>query len=110
MRECMERLYHMFQKHLASRIALAISVACAASAAHAQDELEETIVTATRTPRPLDSIGTPVIVISRSDIERSLATDVSEILQQQAGLEIARNGGPGQTTSLFTGGTESNNT
>jgi vitamin B12 transporter len=100
----------MNQKNLASRIAIAVSVACAAGAATAQDELQETIVTATRTPRPLDAIGTPVIVITRNDIERSLATDVSEILQQQAGLEIARNGGPGQTTSLFTRGTESNHT
>ena len=100
----------MFQKTLASRIAIAISVACATNASFAQDELDETIVTATRTPRPLDSLGAPVIVISRNDIERSMATDVSEILQQQAGLEIARNGGPGQTTSLFTRGTESNHT
>jgi vitamin B12 transporter len=106
----MERLFQMFQKNLASRIAIAVSVACATNAACAQDELEETVVTATRTPRPLDSVGAPVIVISRNDIERSMATDVSEILQQQAGLEIARNGGPGQTTSLFTRGTESNHT
>jgi len=100
----------MFQKNLASRIAFAVSVACTTNAAIAQDELEETIVTATRTPRPLDSVGTPVIVITRNDIERSMATDVSELLQQQAGLEVARNGGPGQTTSLFTRGTESNHT
>jgi len=110
MRECMERLSQMFQKNLASRIALAVSAACASHAVLAQDDLDETIVTATRTPRPLDSVGTPVIVISRNDIERSLATDVSELLQQQAGLEVARNGGPGQTTSLFTRGTESNHT
>ena len=51
-----------------------------------------------------------MIVITRNDIERSLASDVSELLQQHAGLEIARNGGPGQTTSLFTRGTESNHT
>ena len=106
----MERVFDMFQKHLASRIALAVTAACAANLATAQDELEQTIVTATRTPRALDSVGTPVLVISRNDIERSLASDVSEILQQQAGLEIARNGGPGQTTSLFTRGTESNHT
>ena len=56
------------------------------------------------------SVGAPVIVITRNDIERSLASDVSELLQQHAGLEIARNGGPGQTTSLFTRGTESNHT
>jgi vitamin B12 transporter len=80
------------------------------SVAFAQDELEETIVTATRTPVPLDAVGAPVIVITRADIERSLASDVSELLQMHGGLEIARNGGPGQTTSLFTRGTESNHT
>src|SRR5690242_10491274 len=72
MRECMERQSQMFQKNLASRIAIAVSVACATNAACAQDELEETVVTATRTPRPLDSVGAPVIVISRNDIERSM--------------------------------------
>jgi vitamin B12 transporter len=78
--------------------------------AFAQDELEETVVTATRTPVPLDAVGAPVIVISRNDIERSLASDVSELLQGHAGLEISRNGGPGQTTSLFMRGTDSNHT
>src|SRR5215510_10800753 len=90
---------------------LAISIAAALSTpVLAQDDLEETIVTATRTPVPVDSIGSPVIVITRNDIERSLASDVSELLQQHAGIEIARTGGPGQQTSLFTRGTESNHT
>lgn len=96
-----------------SRLALAIQMTMAAALstpAFAQDDLEETIVTATRTPVPVDTIGSPVIVITRNDIERSLATDVSELLQQHAGLEIARTGGPGQQTSLFTRGTESNHT
>jgi vitamin B12 transporter len=93
-----------------SPLAFAVAAALTSSVVSAQDELEETVVTATRTPVPLDSVGAPVIVISRSDIERSLASDVSELLQQHAGLEIARNGGPGQTTSLFTRGTESNHT
>ena len=100
----------MFKNFRASRIALAVATACASGAVQAQDDLDETIVTATRTPVPIDSVGTPVIVITRSDIERSMASDVSEILQQQAGLEIARNGAPGQTTSLFMRGTESNHT
>jgi len=90
---------------------LAVAIAAALSTpVLAQDDLEETIVTATRTPVPVDSIGSPVIVITRSDIERSLASDVSELLQQHAGLEIVRTGGPGQQTSLFTRGTESNHT
>ncbi len=59
---------------------------------------------------PLADLGAPVIVITRNDIERSLASDVSELLHGQAGLEISRNGGPGQTTTLFTRGTDSNHT
>jgi vitamin B12 transporter len=97
-------------RHISSPLAFAIAAAITSSVGFAQDELEETVITATRTAVPLDSVGAPVIVITRSDIERSLASDVSELLQQQAGLEIARNGGPGQTTSLFTRGTESNHT
>ena len=97
-----------------SRVALAVTASLVSSLisspGFAQDDLEETIVTATRTPVPLDTVGAPVIVITRNDIERSLASDVSELLQTHAGLEIARNGGPGQTTSLFTRGTESNHT
>jgi vitamin B12 transporter len=89
---------------------VAIAATLVSATSLAQDELQETIVTATRTPVPLDSVSSPVIVITRNDIERSLASDVSELLQQHAGLEIARNGGPGQTTSLFTRGTESNHT
>jgi len=89
---------------------MAVAAALTSGVTLAQDELEETIVTATRTPVALDAIDAPVIVITRQDIERSLAGDVSELLQNHAGLEIARNGGPGQTTSLFTRGTESNHT
>ncbi|HET9862534.1 MAG TPA: TonB-dependent receptor, partial [Steroidobacteraceae bacterium] len=100
----------MNQKLLATRIAFAVSAACVSTGAWSQDDLQETIVTATRTPVALDAVDAPVIVITRQDIERSLATDVSEILQGQAGLEIARNGGPGQTTSLFMRGTDSNHT
>jgi vitamin B12 transporter len=100
----------MFTRKPATRVAVAVVAALTSGVSLAQDELEETIVTATRTPVALDAIDAPVIVITRQDIERSLAGDVSEILQAQAGLEIARNGGPGQMTSLFTRGTESNHT
>jgi len=100
----------MFRSNRNTQLAVAIAAALVSASALAQDELEETIVTATRTPVPLDAVGAPVIVITRNDIERSLASDVSELLQSHGGLEVARNGGPGQTTSLFTRGTESNHT
>ncbi|MDH3547179.1 MAG: TonB-dependent receptor [Gammaproteobacteria bacterium] len=68
------------------------------------------IVTATRTEIPLDDAIVPVTVITREDIELSLATDLAELLRFEAGIDIGRNGGPGQATSIFIRGTESNHT
>ena len=68
------------------------------------------VVTATRTEIPLRDATVPVTVITRDDIELSLATDLSELLRFEAGIDIGRNGGPGQATSLFLRGTESNHT
>lgn len=68
------------------------------------------IVTATRTAQSADETLASVTVISRKDIEKSGARDLADILRMHAGLDIGRNGGPGQTTSLFLRGTESNHT
>jgi vitamin B12 transporter len=68
------------------------------------------IVTATRVPTPADEVLAPVVVIDRATIERSNAGDAAELLRFHAGLEVARNGGPGQPTALFIRGAESNQT
>ena len=68
------------------------------------------VVTATRNEIPLSDAIVPVTVITREDIELSLATDLAELLRFQAGIDIGRNGGPGQATSMFLRGTESNHT
>lgn len=68
------------------------------------------IVTATRNEIPLRDAIVPASVITREDIELSLAPDLAELLRFQAGIDIGRNGGPGQATSLFLRGTESNHT
>ncbi len=68
------------------------------------------IVTATRTKIPLDDAIVSVAVITRENIELSLAIDLAELLRFEAGVDIGRNGGPGQTTSVFLRGTESNHT
>ena len=68
------------------------------------------IVTATRTPTPIEEVLASVVVIDRDEIERSLAGDAGDLLRFHAGLDIARTGGPGQTTSLFIRGAESNHT
>ena len=68
------------------------------------------VVTATRNEIPLDDAIVPVSVITRADIELSLATDLAELLRFEAGLDLGRNGGPGQATSVFIRGAESNHT
>ena len=71
---------------------------------------ETLVVTATRTEIPLSDATVPVTVITRDDIELSMANDLADLLRFQAGVDLGRNGGPGQATSLFLRGTESNHT
>ena len=78
---------------------------------HAQtNDLDTIVVTATRTNIAIEDATLPVTIISRDQIEQSLAKDIAQLLRFEAGLDIGRNGGPGQTTSLFLRGTESNHT
>ena len=87
--------------------AYALAVACDAAASDISPT-DTIIVTATRTEIPLDHATVPVSVITREDIELSRATDLAELLRFEAGIDIGRNGGPGQATSMFLRGTESN--
>ncbi len=70
-------------------------------------ELEAMVVTATRKPALPDDTLAPVIVIDEAEIRNSVALDVAELLRFHAGVEIARNGGPGQLTSVFLRGADS---
>ena len=94
-------------------IAIALAALLSASSLSLAADIspgEILIVTATRTPIPLSDATVPVTVITREDIELSLASDLSELLRFEAGIDIGRNGGPGQATSIFLRGTESNHT
>jgi len=66
------------------------------------------VVTANRTEQSAASVPARVSVIKRADIERSQAPDLVELLRLEAGIDIARNGGPGGQTSLFLRGANSN--
>lgn len=84
--------------------------AAAALAADADLSNDELIVTATRLPMPEDEVLASTIVIDRDAIELSGASDPGDILRFHAGLELSRNGGPGQTTAIFIRGANSNQT
>ncbi len=74
---------------------------------YAATELPEIVVSATGYPINAHEALVPTEVFDRDDIQRSNAVDLAELLRLSNGLELGRNGGPGQTTSLFFRGTES---
>ncbi len=96
----------------AAALAIAIgSVTSAQAGQPASDvSLDNYVVTAARLAQDPDDVLAPVIVIGRDEIERAGATDIAGLLRFRAGLDIGRNGGPGQSTSVFIRGAESNHT
>ncbi|MGQ3683986.1 MAG: TonB-dependent receptor plug domain-containing protein [Candidatus Loosdrechtia sp.] len=70
-------------------------------------ELREIVVSATRTPQLLKDTGSSVTVITEKDIRNSRAPLLLDVLRQAPGLEVARTGMIGGTTSMFIRGASS---
>ncbi|MHC5348080.1 TonB-dependent vitamin B12 receptor [Metapseudomonas furukawaii] len=69
--------------------------------------LDEQVVTATRSERPVRASLAATTVIDREEIERSQARSVPELLRKVPGVTLSNNGGPGKNTTLFMRGAES---
>lgn len=87
-----------------------VAVCLFPSAAHAAAASEQPamLVTANRRAETIDDTLAHATLIERAEIESTGARDVLELLRRFAGVELARSGGPGQSTSLFLRGTNSN--
>jgi vitamin B12 transporter len=72
--------------------------------------LEEVLVTATRSEQRLADSLPAATVITRRQIESAQTPGLVELLGRQAGIEVARAGGPGSQASLFLRGTNSSQT
>ena len=93
------------KSHLFLAIAASFSVPALASEFPRQPDV---VVTATRIEQTIDSTLADVSVIDREQIDASAARDVSDLLRLQAGIDIARTGGPGSQTTVFLRGTNNN--
>jgi vitamin B12 transporter len=71
-------------------------------------ELEEVVVTATRTEVPVGELGISATVITADEIERRQAKDVLTLLRDVAGINVVQQGSRGGPASLFSRGGESN--
>jgi len=78
------------------------------AAAAGSSALEPVVVTATRTELPLRDVLASVELISGDDLLMRPAADLGDALRFVPGVEVTRLGGPGQQTSIFVRGTESN--
>jgi vitamin B12 transporter len=65
------------------------------------------IVTATRTATSVDQALATSTVISRQEIMKNQDLSVTDAIRTITGIDIASNGGPGQTSSIFIRGAES---
>jgi len=71
---------------------------------------ETVVVTATRTPQPLDLTGTSMSVITTDDLNIQQTAVVTDILAETPGLMVNRAGGVGQPTSISLRGAETGQT
>ncbi len=96
------------RRMLAASIASIIPLAAAQAQAITVEP--RIIVTGERHAQTVDDTLASVTVIDRQDIEKSPAVDLLDLLGQQAGIDISRTGGAGQSSTLFLRGTNSNQT
>ena len=89
-------------------LALALPAFTASAASDPATELDEVLVTATRTEIALRDSLSPAQVIGRAEIERSQATSLQQLLSGRAGINLTNMGGLGKQTSLFLRGAGSN--
>ncbi len=78
--------------------------------AHAQQTLDPIVVTATRQETRASELLADVTVIDRAEIERHAGGTIADVLATQPGIQFARNGGPGTSTSFYVRGANSDQT
>jgi vitamin B12 transporter len=71
---------------------------------------ETVVVTATRTPEPRELTGTSISVLTAEDLANQQIVVLSDALAELPGVQIVRNGGIGQPTSIRLRGAEAGQT
>ena len=72
--------------------------------------VSEVVVTATRTPQPIERIGAAVTVLTKAEIEASQAVTAIDLLAATPALNYVRNGGPGTAATVNIRGAEGQHT
>jgi vitamin B12 transporter len=94
----------------ATSLAMAIPMAIATPSFAQTTASDSVIVTATRSPQLQRDVLSDTVTLDAEDISRSGAGSITDLLQRQRGIEIARNGGPGTNSSVYLRGANANQT
>ncbi len=73
-------------------------------------KLKEVIITSSRIELPFSENSRTISIISSKDIQRSAATNVADLLQQVAGIDVRRRGIDGMQSDLYIRGGHFNQT
>jgi vitamin B12 transporter len=76
----------------------------------AQAVPETIVVTATRTPQPLNRVGQSITVLDSVEIDHRQTANVVDLLRTVPGVTVTRNGGIGGTAGVFIRGAETDQT
>jgi vitamin B12 transporter len=76
----------------------------------ADGDAQTVVITGTREPTPLSQIAADVVVIDAGTIHASTADSIEDLLRREAGLQLSRSGGPGQSAGVFIRGAAAGNT
>lgn len=93
------------KKHFLVPVLSILSLSSIADAS--TNNLDDVVVTATKTAISADDSIVPVVVIDSEDIARSPAKDLITLLSGTAGIDISNTGGLGKQSSIFVRGTNS---
>jgi len=74
-----------------------------------QDE-EQVVVIATRTPKAAEQLGSSVTLLDQQDIRESQKVSIFDLLRTTPGISVSRNGGLGTVSTLRIRGAESGQT
>ncbi|MEB6381361.1 TonB-dependent vitamin B12 receptor BtuB [Leclercia adecarboxylata] len=88
------------------KVSLLTALSVTAFSGWAQDSADAMVVTANRFQQPVNTVLAPTDIVTREDIDRWQSKTVLDVMRRLPGVDIAQNGGMGQSSSLFVRGTE----
>ena len=91
----------MFKSLLICMACLAVASTLYAQDTENEQRLDEVVITSSRIDLPFKENSRTIIVITAEQIKQSAATNIVDLLQQFAGVDIRRRGSAGMQADLY---------